>query len=334
MILPSPACLPPPRKRCNAIPMQRISAAGSCCSVRRGGFSARPFMPPSAGAAFLTPAAARAELPRSDNWSVGPGVIYRRRQLLAAGGFDETMGAFGDGLMVQRLALESGFCFDPALVAAWEIYLIYPEKPLGPLRAVGERKHQIDWPCAAVGQGQLSRRYSRCLCRPTWPPPAFQHGAVVARVQQTGDRYAGLTEVLQFGGAAQRGLEIASRLPLARFAVLAWAALVLCPYAIGAVLVGYWRATKTAPMRRPPARAARASAPHRLVRALRSHHPPRIYRLVRAQRVGACAAGTRISRRFPRAPPPPPPPPLPLPPRPRRRVSSASPLRAVGETPD
>ena len=82
----------------------------------------RPFMQPSAGAAFLTPAAARAELTRSDNWSVGPGVIYRRRQLLAAGGFDETMGAFGDGLMVRRLALESGFCFDPALVAAWEIY--------------------------------------------------------------------------------------------------------------------------------------------------------------------------------------------------------------------
>jgi hypothetical protein len=67
---------------------------------------------------------------------------------------------------------------------------------------------------------------------------------MVARVQQTGDRYGGLTEVLQFGGAAQRGLEITARLPFARFALLAWAALVLRPYAIGAVLAGYWRATK------------------------------------------------------------------------------------------
>jgi hypothetical protein len=55
---------------------------------------------------------------------------------------------------------------------------------------------------------------------------------------------AGLTEVLQFGGSAQRGLEIAAMLPFARFAVLAWAALVLRPYAIGAVLAGYWHATK------------------------------------------------------------------------------------------
>ncbi len=70
------------------------------------------------------------------------------------------------------------------------------------------------------------------------------------------------TEVLQFGGAAQRGIEIASRLPFARFAVLAWAGLVLRPYAIGAVLAGYCRATKAKWFELPRLRKVFA-APHR-----------------------------------------------------------------------
>lgn len=203
--------------------------------------SVRPFMQPSAVAAFLTPAAARAELTRSDNWSVGPGVIYRRRQLLAAGGFDETMGAFGDRLMVRRLALESGFCFDPALVAAWEIY---PESlSARSALSLSENTRLIGQALAAVKAGfpadirdaygdRLGRRLRFNMAQ-LWL--VFNKQAIDTR---------GLTEVLQFAGAAQRGLKIAARLPFARFAVLAWAALVLRPYAIGSVLAGYWRATK------------------------------------------------------------------------------------------
>jgi hypothetical protein len=168
-------------------------------------------------------------------------VIYRRRQLLAAGGFDETMGAFGDGLMVRRLALESGFCFDPALVAAWEIY---PESlSARSALSIAENTRLVGHALAAVKAGfpadirdayanRLGRRLRFNMAR-LW----------LVFNKQTIDT-AGLTEVLQFAGAAQKGLEIAARLPFARFAVLAWAALVLRPYAVGAVLIGYWRATK------------------------------------------------------------------------------------------
>ena len=54
----------------------------------------------------------------------------------------------------------------------------------------------------------------------------------------------GLSEVLQFEGLARTGLGIAARLPFARLAVLAWTAMVLRPYGLGAVLAGYWRAIK------------------------------------------------------------------------------------------
>jgi len=114
----SPACLPRHGRRCSNIRTRPISAGGVVLFDPQGRLlGVRPFMQPSARAAFVSPAAARAGLAKRDNWSVGAGVIYRRRRLLAAGGSDETIGAFGDGLMVRRMALESGFCFDPALVA-------------------------------------------------------------------------------------------------------------------------------------------------------------------------------------------------------------------------
>ena len=201
----------------------------------------RPFMQPSARAAFLTPTAARAKLVRSDNWSVGPGVIYRRQQLLAAGGFDETMGAFGDGLMVRRLALETGFYFDPSLVAAWQIY---PESfSARSALSVAENTKLITRALAAVKAtfpadirdayaDRLGRRLRFNMAR-LW---------LVFNKQEIDT--AGLTEVLQFKGLAKTGLWIAARLPFGHFAVLLWMALMLHPYGISAVLAGYWRATK------------------------------------------------------------------------------------------
>jgi hypothetical protein len=43
---------------------------------------------------------------------------------------------------------------------------------------------------------------------------------------------------------ARTGLGIGARLPFARLTVLAWTAMVLRPYGIGAVLAGYWHAIK------------------------------------------------------------------------------------------
>jgi glycosyltransferase involved in cell wall biosynthesis len=216
----------------------------------------RPFMQPSAGAAFVSPAAARAELAKSDNWSVGAGVIYRRRRLLAAGGFDETMGAFGDGLMVRRLALESGFYFDPALVAAWEIY---PESlSARAALSVAESNKLIGRAVAAIKQtfpadirdsyaGHFERRLRFNMAR-LW---LVFHKQAVDTV--------GLGEVLQFEGLARTGLGIAARMPFARLTVLAWTAMVLRPYGIGAVLTGYWRAIKAQCFELPRLRRAFAA---------------------------------------------------------------------------
>ena len=199
----------------------------------------RPFMQPSASAAFVSPAAARAGLAKSDNWPVGASVVYRRRRLLAAGGFDETMGALGDGLMVRRLALESGFCFDPALVAAWEIY---PESlSARSALSVAENTRSIGRAIAAVRAtfpADIRESYAERLGRRL----RFNMARLWLVFDKQAIDTAGLSEVLQFKGAARTGLGVAARLPLPRLMVLAWAAMVLRPYSIGAILVGYWRA--------------------------------------------------------------------------------------------
>jgi glycosyltransferase involved in cell wall biosynthesis len=202
----------------------------------------RPFMQPSGSAAFLTPAAVRAELNRSDNWSPGPGVVYRRRPLLAAGGFDETMGALGDYLIIRRLALECGFYFDPALVAAWQIY---PESlSARSALSVKENTRLVGRVLAAVEASfpaDIRQSYAERLGRRL----RFNMARLWLVFHKHEIDTAGLAEVLQFAGLAQTGLGVAARLPFARFAVLAWTALVLRPYSVGAVLAGCWRALKT-----------------------------------------------------------------------------------------
>jgi glycosyltransferase involved in cell wall biosynthesis len=200
----------------------------------------RPFMQPSPNAAFVTPMAARTEFSRSDNWAVGPSLIFRRQRLIAAGGFDETMGAFGDGLVVRRLALESGFYFDPALVAAWQIY---PESlSARSALSIAENTRLIGCVLAAVKASfpvDIRESYAECLGRRL----RFNMARLWLVFSSDEIDVAGLTEVLQFKGTAQRGLQIAARLPFARFALTAWMAFVLRPYGIGALLTGYWRAS-------------------------------------------------------------------------------------------
>jgi hypothetical protein len=168
-------------------------------------------------------------------------VIYRRNQLLETGGFDESMGAFSDGIIVRKLALESGFYFDPAIVAAWQIYpkslsarsaLSVAENVRIVQKAVAEVKQTYPIDIRNRYADWLSRRLRFNMAR-LWL--VFGKGEIDVR---------GLAEVLQFEGRARKVLECAARLPFAQYALLLWMALVLRPYGIGAVLAGWYRAIK------------------------------------------------------------------------------------------
>ncbi|HEY1979192.1 MAG TPA: glycosyltransferase family A protein [Xanthobacteraceae bacterium] len=146
----------------------------------------RPFMWPASRSTMLTPAAVRAKIAASDNWSAGTSVVYRRRRLIEAGGFDNSMGAFCDGLMVRKLAFESGFYFASVVVAAMERY----PQSLSAQAALSIEKNTrlIATATAAVKASfpsDVSVVYSDLLT-----PVAVQYGRPLALPQIT-NRYSG-----------------------------------------------------------------------------------------------------------------------------------------------
>lgn len=81
----------------------------------------RPPVRPAHGSRFFTPDETAALLARIDNFIVTPATLFRRETLLAAGGFDASLGPFTDGYLVRRLALTHGFCFTPVVLAEWRV---------------------------------------------------------------------------------------------------------------------------------------------------------------------------------------------------------------------
>src|SRR5262249_14728390 len=71
----------------------------------------RPILPPSRTASSISPGEAQHLIRNIDNWAVGQSVVLRRQKLVDAGGFDEALGSFCDGIIYRLLAIRDGFCF-------------------------------------------------------------------------------------------------------------------------------------------------------------------------------------------------------------------------------
>jgi glycosyltransferase involved in cell wall biosynthesis len=81
----------------------------------------RPIVPPRFTSGYVSPAAMRTEIQRTDNWFCGPSVVYRRRLLAEIGYFDETLGSLCDGLAQRLLAFRHGFYFAAEILAVWTV---------------------------------------------------------------------------------------------------------------------------------------------------------------------------------------------------------------------
>jgi glycosyltransferase involved in cell wall biosynthesis len=81
----------------------------------------RPVAPPRYTSGYMSPDEVRRQIERTDNWFVGPSVIYRRRSLAEIGFFDESLGTLCDGLAQRLLAFQHGFFFDASVLAVWMV---------------------------------------------------------------------------------------------------------------------------------------------------------------------------------------------------------------------
>jgi len=101
-------------------------AAFACCEaavvdMETGRTGYRPPVRPSYTRAFFEPSEVVELLHRIDNWILSGTALVRRDVVSEIGGFDPTLGAFGDGYLFRKLALRHGFCFVPQLGLIWRV---------------------------------------------------------------------------------------------------------------------------------------------------------------------------------------------------------------------
>ena len=82
----------------------------------------RPAARPMYRAGALSAAQMRQRLAFMDNWILTGSTIFRRDAILAAGSLDDQLGSFADSFLSRKIALTSGFCYAPQVVACWRIF--------------------------------------------------------------------------------------------------------------------------------------------------------------------------------------------------------------------
>ncbi|WP_315763367.1 MULTISPECIES: glycosyltransferase family 2 protein [unclassified Bradyrhizobium] len=81
----------------------------------------RPPVRPSQTERFFSPSEVIDLLRRCDNWILTGAALFRREQVVEAGGFAAAARSFTDGLLARHLALKSGFVYVPAVFVTWRV---------------------------------------------------------------------------------------------------------------------------------------------------------------------------------------------------------------------
>ncbi len=200
-----------------------IDRAGSLVSLR-------PFMAPQSKSGYVSPSAVRKLIRSSDNWFVGPSVIYRRKPLAAAEYFDVDLASVCDAMTVRLLAFRHGFYYASEILA---VCSVAPETVSGRAAVSStEGRHLINAASAWIERkypedvgAVYSRLFKRRLC----------FGMTRLRLVWQGARRNSETiaQLPGFNDLDRTIIDITSRSPaLSSQLVLAWISLRLRPFGI------------------------------------------------------------------------------------------------------
>jgi glycosyltransferase involved in cell wall biosynthesis len=205
-----------------------------------GVIGVRPFTVPRRGPGYLSPAEVRRAIRRTDFWVIGTATVYRRRLLAEAGYFDARLGSIGDVLTNRLLAFRHGFCFDPAVLAA------YNKDPMSfsgrNALSAGESRRLLDTAGAWISEnlpedvrdehrGLFDRRMGFGLAR-LWV--VWRQGRL--------DTDA-MAHILNFGATDRAILAALTHVPLGSgLLVLGWMTLRKRPFGVAALIGAWWRA--------------------------------------------------------------------------------------------
>jgi glycosyltransferase involved in cell wall biosynthesis len=210
--------------------------------------SFRPFTEPARTARYVLPQEVRKLILTSDNWIVGPTVVYRRELLLETGGFDAHLASFADGIIVRKLALLHGFYFDPDILAGCTVhpqsfsagYALSANKNRALIDIVRERAVQL-FPEDICGA------YSELLTRRL----RFAASRLSLLFDAENPNADGVSSV--FGGSTidRRMLWLLRQLPfISRTAILGWMFIRTRPFGVWSVINSWWNHRLHDPARR------------------------------------------------------------------------------------
>jgi glycosyltransferase involved in cell wall biosynthesis len=200
----------------------------------------RPFTEPQRCPGYLSPAEVRRAIRGSDFWVIGTATVYRRQLLADVGYFDPRLSSIGDVLTNRLLAFRHGFCFDPAVLAAYN---------KDPLSFSGRN-------ALSVTESRRLLDAARVWIRETLPEDVRdEHGRLFDRRMRFGlarlwvvwrrgklDTEA-MADILNFGALDRRMLAMLSRArAVSNVLVLGWMTLRLRPFDVPNLIAAWWRA--------------------------------------------------------------------------------------------
>jgi hypothetical protein len=183
---------------------------------------------PSREACYFSPETCAALLYRDESWIMGTTTIYRRDALLAAGGFDPALLGYTDGFAGRVIALTSGCCFIPEVLASWrrlEESISARTAGSSLVLAVADRALEL---MATVHRGRFPTGYA-----PRWRR-RWLFGAVSLHLQSSSSRMWKEVESLvgPLGVADRIALRLGRLLPGGRRIAVLYAFLRLRPFDI------------------------------------------------------------------------------------------------------
>jgi glycosyltransferase involved in cell wall biosynthesis len=181
-------------------------------------FGIRPITRPVPNAQAVGPDELRHLLRHSDNWILTGSSVFRRECVIRAGGFDETLGSFADGIMGRKIALTDGLFYCPQVFAVWAVFT-----------DSYSRSTALNADRAQQALKTIPARLAGDRAFPGWYPGVFERrwrfaASRLALEATPPDR--GLIEIMAARGKLDHvALRSLGHLPgrrLARFAILAW----------------------------------------------------------------------------------------------------------------
>jgi glycosyltransferase involved in cell wall biosynthesis len=197
----------------------------------------RPATPPSRTSGYLSPADVRREIRRSDNWMVGPSVIYRRSHLEEIGYFDESLGTLGDGMATRLLAFRHGFCYEAEVLATWRVHpgSLSAQSSL----SVSENQRLVETAGRWISEhfpADVRDSYRRLFER----RKRFNMARLWVVLRDGTVNCEAISDLLQWGRLDRAVLRVLARIPLfTGVLVLGWMTLRRLPFSSGALITAF-----------------------------------------------------------------------------------------------